>query len=523
MSWSFKKAVDAWHCCRISLLKESLFYGLSLNRSGNIFDVNKFITDPWAGNLKVGRAILDCSFVVDGDTEPLNILDTVTGANRKNVWYVTGFQWIRDLQAVGGNSSRKYVRHVVSAFINSYRKAGKFWLENESWDSEVVGERIVNWILLYPFFAAGANDKFQRTVLSSLAEHFSHLQKCYKAETDPYPRLIALKALIYCYCSMKTDQHRKVGRSAHEMYEIIGECIDEVGMFKGGSPADHFHIFRSLLETRFVVKNSVADTLDSKFVVMISMMAHITRFFRMCDGGISNHHGAAVHSRVSFMPDRHIIDTALSVVEIGSYADTPTGFCKLETKKSAVIINTKARTARSQFNHPSEPGINIFDLEASFGSNRVLHRSDMSVLYNGLRTRIDEGARTFTKKSTQRDVLLFEGEVQFPNRFFDFAMRREVELAISGQRLGCTDFVLSSIRMDAWIRFVFTAAVRMREINKKSILLSIGASEYMFTFVHDDTNIVTSESRTAYPTIEIGLPINAGHPIELNWSIECLK
>jgi hypothetical protein len=195
----------------------------------------------------------------------------------------------------------------------------------------------------------------------------------------------------------------------------------------------------------------------------------------------------------------------------------------LETKKSTVIINTKPRMARSQFNHPSEPGINIFDFEASFGGDRVLNRSDVSVLCNGLRTRIDGSARTFTKKSTQRDVLLFEGETQFPNRFFDFAMRREIELAMSGQRLGCTDFVLSSIRMDACFRFVFATEVHVREVSKRSMLLSIGMSEYIFTFAHDDISMATSESKTAYPTIEICAPVNAGQSLELNWSIECLR
>ncbi|MDR1609458.1 MAG: hypothetical protein LBR78_01210 [Holosporales bacterium] len=496
---------------------------MSLDRSHGIFDVNKFITDPWAGNPKTGRAILDCSFVINGDTESLNVLDVITRVNRRNIRYVASFQWIRDLQAVGGNGSRKYVRHMVTAFINSYRRTGRFWLENESWSSAVTGERIVNWILLYPFFADGANDRFQKMVLSSLAEHFSHLQKCYKAETDPYNKLIALKALLYCYCSMKTNQRRRIMQAVREMCEVVRGCIDEVGMFVGGSPADHFHIFRSLLEIRFVVKNSVADLLDDEFTSTISRMAYVTRFFRMCDGGIANHHGDATHDGTSFMPDRHMIDTALSVVEIGGNTRVPAGFDKLENKKSTVIINTKPRMARSRFNHPSEPGINIFDFEASFGSDRVLNRSDVSVLCNGLRTRIDDSARSFMKKSMQRDTLLFEGETQFPNRFFDFAMRREIELATNGQRLGCTDFVLSSIRMEAYFRFVFVTEVHMREINKKSILLSIGMLEYMFTFVHENTGMVTSESKTVYPTIEIGIPINAGHPMELSWSIECLR
>jgi hypothetical protein len=459
---------------------------------------------------------------MEGDTEPLNMIDAIVDTNHKNAGYTTSFQWIRDLQAVGGNGSRKYVRDMILRFINSYRKTRKFWLGHESWNSDVVGERIVNYTMLYPFFASGANDNFQKMVLSSLAEQFSHLQKCYKAEIDPYTRIIALKALLYCYSSMKTDQHRKIAQTIREIREVVEGCIDNMGMFTGGSPVDHFHVFRSLLEIRFAVKDSVADILGGDFMDTISRMAYIVRFFRMCDGGISHHHGNTVLRRKTFIPDRHMVDTALSVVEIGNHTGAPVGFDKLETKRSTVVINTKPRMSRSPFNHPSEPGINVFDFEASFGDNRILNRADVSILRGGLRTKIDDSARSFTKRTTKRDCLIFEGETQFPNRFFNFAMRREIELVLSGQRLSCIDFALSSVEMDAYFRFALGMGVNIREINRKNILLSVGQSEYMFTCAHDAICMITYESKTAYPTVEIAVPIDAGKALELHWSIEDL-
>ncbi|MDR1333060.1 MAG: hypothetical protein LBJ69_01500 [Holosporales bacterium] len=498
-----------------------------MDRSHGAFDVDKFITDPWAGNPKTGRAILDCSFTVCGDSEPLNMLDTILNrplSNKKNTRYVTSFQWIRDAQVVGGNSSRKYVRNMILLFINGYRTTRGFWLEPESWDNATVGERIVNWILSYQFFASGANDKFQMSVLSSLSEHFSHLQKCYAAEVDPYSKLIAIKALIYCYCSMKTNQHRKIMRALHEVREIIGACLDDGGMFITGSPIDHFHIFRSLLEIRFIAKGAVADVFGDEFVNVISKMAYIVRFFRLCDGSISRHSGDSGTERESqFVPDRHMVDTALSVVEIGNGVGNPVGFDKLETKKSTIIINTKPRMIRSYFNSLSEPGINIFDFEASFGSDRLLNRSDISVIYNGFRTRIGPDARSFTKRSVTEKGLLFEGETQFPNKFFNLAMRREIELALNGQRLDCIDFILVSVRMDACFRLVFESGVDIKSINKRSMLLSVGASEYMFTYSAEGVVCVTTEAKTAYPSIEIWIPVSGGVALEMKWSIECLQ
>jgi uncharacterized heparinase superfamily protein len=251
MSRGLKNFIDIWNFYRVYFIKKSIFYRYSLNKKHNFFDTNKFVSDPWPGNFLVGKEILDCSFVPDNCNDPINIME-IFSKKDSNVSkfakrYAASFVWIRDLHAIGGHNNRKYIRNLISTFINCYRKKKAFWLDDDSWDCAIIGERLVNWILSYSFFASGSNDKFQKEVLSSIAEQFSHLLQCYKAEINSYSKLMALKSILFCLSSMKVNQHKKVLKIIKEIENFVEVSIKDEGMFESESPVEHFHVFRSLL------------------------------------------------------------------------------------------------------------------------------------------------------------------------------------------------------------------------------------------------------------------------------------
>lgn len=521
---SLKKFIDTH---RVSFAQRSIFYRLSLDKKYSIFDTSKFITDPWSGNSSTGKDILDCNFIPGGIESPINLLEIFSGKTNKNISFASGFSWIRDLQAVGGNNSRKYTRNLISTFIINYRKIKKFWIKSKSWEPGVIGERIVNWIFSYSFFASGSNDKFQKEILSSIAEQFSHLLKCYKAVFEPYSRLMALKAIIFCLCSMKTNQQRMIKKIIKEICMVVDENFDnDSGMFLNRNPIDHFNMFRSLLEIRFMAK-TLDINLPEDFHKKLANMASCVRFLRLGDGGISNHLGYTEYPNSLMVPTRHIIDTALSIVEVKHVETKVRGFDRLSTKKTAVVINTKPSDGRSKFNSISEPGINIFDLEASFGTDRLINRSDISVIVGGYRIKLDKNSRSFFKKTGKENTLLFEGETQSQNKFFKFAMRREISIIANKCSLSATDFVFISSPFEASFRFILNKNCEIREVNPKNILITLNKSEYIFNLtacsLEDKQIIISQKSEVAYPSIEILCRSNKSEDVSISWSIESMK
>lgn len=488
---------------RVLFVRQSFFYKFSLNRSPGFLGSSKFMADPWIGDHKTGQEIMD------------NGLD-VTDVRYRD--YITSFSWIRDLQVIGGNNNRKYARMLISSFISSYRQQKQFWLDTSTWNNVIVAERVVNWIFSYSFFASGANDRFQMEVLSSITEQFSHLEKIYNAEFNPFARLMILRAILFCYCSSNTSHTKRARKILRKIREVIDDYVDDNGMFFSESPVDHFHVFRSLLEIRFVAKNAGLDISEEGFTSKLSKMAAVVRFFRLCDGSILSHYGTTS----VFTPSKQMIDTALSIVDVKAPSVKPYGFERLETKKSTVIINTKPRSSASKFNDEFGPGINIFDFELSFGQDKIFDMADIVVALNGCRIKLNDSARCFSKKSMKGDLIFFESETQFNNRFFDFALRREIDLSISKQRLTCSDFLLASLSMEGSLRFVFNRDTDVRRVSKKSILVIVNKHEYMFSIVDGDIMDVMV-SRSQEPIMEISYLLGTKKEQKIVWSIESVE
>lgn len=525
MSRGIRRFKELFDLYKVSFIKNSFFYRMSLDRRWNVFDSSKFITDPWAGDSDIGRRILDCSFIPDdGGDVSINIMEIFSKRRWNDSSYASSFVWMRDLQSLGGNNSRKYARNLISTFIAGYRKTRKFWHNEDSWGYGIVGERIINWIFSYSFFASGSSDKFQREVLSSINEQFSHLLKCYKAELNPYSRLMALKAILFCFCVMRTHQRKQIKRKISEICEVVQDCVRD-GMFESRSPLDNFHIFRSLLEIRFIAKVNAIDLPIDVFGNVLSKMAANVRFLRLGDGRISSHSGNSRFSKSTFTPSRHMIDTALSVVEIKDKVENSIGFERLATKKSTVIVNNVPCDVKSKFNDSYEPGINIFDFEASFGIDRLINRSDVSVVFDGLRVKLGKSSDNFSNKIIKDNMLFFEGETQFSNRFFKFAMKRELEVLSNKSQLNGTDFVFLSKSFDTFFRFVFNKKVELKQINPKNILISLFKSEYIFNIITSEAlkiNILQGDDLN-YPSIEILSSSDGSKEVRFSWSIECVK
>ena len=517
------KLQKLYRLCGAKIVQRFPFYKFSLQKKSNIFDKKKFITEPWTGSPVVGKNILDGCLCIDFAQHSVDILSIVSKkkelASREN-GYVYTFSWIRDLQAIGGHYSRKYARNAINEFIDTYRSTNTFWLRNFSWKPDIVAERIVNWILSYSFFASGASDKFQKKVLSSINEQFSHLSKIYKAEFDPYAKILVLKALLFCLIAMKNPQFSKIQKIFHDLEKTINDNFQDDGMFFTRNPTDHFNLFRSLLEIRFMAKENRINA--TEIFNCLQKIGACVRFLRLGDGGCSRNFGDKKNQSY-MLPSQHIVDTALSLIDNQPHSTSVLGFERLATKEIVLLVNTKVSEIKSIFNNAQEPGINIFDFEASFGENRVVNRADISILFNNFRIKAEKTSQCFVEKEIVDDALCFDGEAQVVEPLFSFAMKRSVSINLNKQKISSCDIAYISGNFEAFFRIAFHKHAEIEKINAKKFLIYLNKKEFLFN-INDASDVFEATIKDeGYPSIEIAINGQKGKEALLDWSLEEIK
>lgn len=507
----------------IEFIQRTPWYRLCLARKCNVFNKEKFISEPWTGNSMIGKNILDSNFVLEHSQQSIDILHIISQKEEFNCGfnYIYSFSWLRDLQAIGGNYSRRYARKAISEFITRYRATNSFWLQNYSWKPAIIAERIVNWIISYSFVASGASEKFQKQLLSSINEQFTHLLKIYKGINNPHSRILVLKSLFFCIVVLKKPQLKQINKILLDLQEIINTNIKIDGMFYTRNPIDHFNIMRYILEIRFIAKkNNIAFASNINFFDKLPKLAMCVRMLRLGDGCCSTHIGAKPTE--SYMhPTQHIVDSVLSLIELEeSCLYSIVGFERLATKDIIIILNTEATDVKSHFNHCQQPGINIFDFEASFGQNRLINRSDISILFNNLRIKAKKTFQYFVDKSITHEEICFFGEAQMISPNFCFAMKRDIYLSIKKPKITGKDIAYISGSFKAFFRFVLHKNTEIEKINHKKILLSLHNKEYLFEIKQGSESFEIIICKENYPTIEVESKGQDGNETFICWSIE---
>lgn len=513
-----------------SFARNSLFYGLSLDKRASIFDPAKFMNDPWPGDPSKGKNLLNGVLSFNFSKFDINITDVIDKKVKvptSMLLYVNSFSWIRDIQAVGGVGARKYVRDAVYHFIEHYKQTKKFWTSLE-WDVDVTSERIINWMKSYSFFAVGSDDNFQKEVLSSISEQYSHISKVYKAETDPVSIILSMKSMLFCLVAMKSNQKRFARTLINDIAETVMHNIDKHGAYKFRNPASLFNIFSSLIEVRFIARNIDIEISKEAFEEQLSKMASIIRFFRMSDGSLSKHSGNAIsRNNLMFIETRHIIDTALSIVGNNYVCEEKrcsiNGFDKVYTKKITLIINKKVTDMRSQFNHLSEPGINIFDFEASFQADCLIRRADIAVLWNNHMVKANKMMEPTVSTSKNDEFVNYACEAVCFDRFFQFAFRREISVGVSSSSLSVSEFVYTSANSDVYIRMALDNGVKLERINACSILINYGKNSYVFSLKASGGPNCRLSIKTGLnipnPTLIVSFNSNGNTENQIIWSI----
>lgn len=286
--------------------------------------------DPWPGNPAAGAALLAGVFRFAGQTiqseEPLW---QPIGAGPGWLAALHGFDWLRDLRAVGSDAARRHARLLVSSWLDRHAA----W-SSVAWAPDVLGVRIANWIGLHDFYCASADDAFRARVFLSLARQTRHLARVLPGPLRGATLIAALKGLAYGGLSLPGGE-----RYLTQALRLLERELPVQVMADGGhverSPARHLAVLRHLIDLRATLRAARREVPEA-LQHAIDRMAPALRFYRHGDGGLALFNGGQEG-------DAALVDAVLAQADARGrpLRSAPhVGFERLLTGRTLVLMDT---------------------------------------------------------------------------------------------------------------------------------------------------------------------------------------
>lgn len=197
---------------------------------------------------------------------------------------VHGFDWLRDLKALGGHQARQTARAYILDWIKNYDA----W-HAKTWTMGRLGVRIASWISFYSFFGASADDAFQYKFFKSLNRQTRHLSRILpdKMSQGIYS-LRAVKALIYAGLFMP-DSRSLYDQGLELLIKHLPEHILSDGGYVSRSPEDLLEAVQILLDLKTVLLQNNLGSPEIQFALDRAIPA--LKFFRHGDGRLAVFNG----------------------------------------------------------------------------------------------------------------------------------------------------------------------------------------------------------------------------------------
>ncbi len=235
--------------------------------------------DLWQGNADYARwLVYSGAFCLGGDRLELHDAnwhpDDISDEWRV---HIHGFDWLRDLRALGGDVGRRSSRLMIKNWIESHPS----W-EEKSWRADITGRRLGNWLAGYDFFGESASDEFQENFLNSVVRQARHLSRSLPGLLNGLPLLYALRGLAYAGLTLE-GREEYVEQALH----ILDEQIDKQILSDGGhisrDPNILMETIRILIDIRSAIRQAGYPAID-KIQHGLDRAVPALRFFRHGDG-----------------------------------------------------------------------------------------------------------------------------------------------------------------------------------------------------------------------------------------------
>ncbi len=242
-----------------------------------------------------------------------------------------GFGWLRHLRAAGNDISRLYARALVNDWIEGHGSG-----RGPGWSAPVLARRIMAWLYHSPVFLNDTSPDYYRTVMKSLTQQHSQLQRSLHMCGDGVPRLVCTMALNFAALCLG-GQEKKLGRTIALLErELERQILPDGGHFSR-HPGAAAEILLDLLPLRqtFTARDMEPP---QKLMSAIDRMMPMVRFIRHGDG-----HFALFNGMSASTPGAAAAVLALDDVQgKPPFNAQHSGYQRIEAERTLVLMDTGA-------------------------------------------------------------------------------------------------------------------------------------------------------------------------------------
>jgi uncharacterized heparinase superfamily protein len=287
--------------------------------------------DIWKGSAEKGRWLIHGGiFTLEGDTLELHNANwNPDGVDDAWIRYIHGFEWLRDLKALGGDKGRMAARAMVENWIAQHPH-----YTESSWRPDLLGLRLSNWLSSFPFFGESASAAFQEQFYISLARQVRHLAKSMPGTLSGIPLLHAVRGLAYAGLAME-GRENLLEQALTLLHREIGKQILSDGGHISRSPGQLLDAIMVLIDVRAALRQG-GYPCPEKIVHALDRAVPALRFFRHADRNFALFNGCQ---------EGHEDTVKQVLTQVGSRAKTlnslpHTGYERMTLGRGLIIMDT---------------------------------------------------------------------------------------------------------------------------------------------------------------------------------------
>ena len=233
--------------------------------------------DAWPGDAEKGRWLCSGAFSYDGQYLELhNDIWNPVGVGEGWLVHMHGFEWLRDLRALGGDVARQQARQMVISWIQMHGRWDAF-----SWRPDIAGLRVSSWIALYDFFAASADEHFQDEFIEALIRQCRHLSRTLPGTLEGLPLLRGIKGLAYAGLAFEGRE-----RWLEQALDLFETQLKKQILSDGGHVSRNPEELLEVLQITIDIRNGLLSAgypVPEEIAHVTDRMAQALRFFRYAD------------------------------------------------------------------------------------------------------------------------------------------------------------------------------------------------------------------------------------------------
>lgn len=393
----------------LKLLGRTPLYARSLGKKLAPSRLQSLSSAPWPGLLNRGQEMITGVLHFSGQRYDMSrIWDE--GEDDELLRFLHSFEWLFHLREVGGSPARRLARDFTHIWLSRYGN----W-DPDFWHLKLVAQRLANWVGLYDFFLASAEDSLRFDLFESFQRQIEHLEAMGLSSPDRDERILCQTVYPLLLLSFPHIQEEALHNSLMSLDQGLQELTPQAsGAHKWGVIEDQIILLQRLLELRLVL-NHARRAVPPHVTSAIESLVHNLRLLR---------HGDGIVALFQKSPEREerLLDALFTHSHVRPRMEglsSSDGFQRFTRGRALLLMDSQ---------HP-------LDCEFSVGSQRILLAAGLDSVFEISSSALKTVESFPIHRMDEVQGGLLEGEYSFLNRGKRYRHERTLFLEEAGEGL----------------------------------------------------------------------------------------